>query len=201
MFTGIIKDIGIIQNCTATTGGMRASVETRLSIADWPIGASVACSGVCLTIVKKVGQSFDVEISPETLALTNLGLWIVGTQVNLEPSLKIGDPLDGHFVTGHVDGLGTIHGITPSGNSWDVVITAPDNLLHLIAAKGSITIDGVALTVNRITGNQVNVMIIPHTWQHTNFQYYKAGSSVNMEVDILARYVARMQIFPQLGAD
>ncbi len=193
MFTGIIKDIGTIQKCEKNAGGMRATVETRLPIADWPIGASVACSGACLTIVKKEGQSFDVEISPETLALTNLSQWKVGTPINLEPSLKIGDPLDGHFVTGHVDGLGVIHSITQTGNSWDVVITAPDNLLPLIAGKGSITIDGVALTVNRIAGDQVNLMIIPHTWQHTNFQNYTVGSSVNIEVDILARYVARMQ--------
>ena len=192
MFTGIILDVGVVQSAEPQAGGMRVEIQTKLDVSAWARGASIACSGACMTVVEKHKNSFVVEVSPESLARTNLRFWKVGTHINLEPSLKLGDPLDGHIVSGHVDGMGIIQAVTPTGNSWHVVLEVPEALSKFVAEKGSLTVDGVSLTVNTIKGNIAELMIIPHTWAHTCFQFYRAGEAVNLEIDILARYMARM---------
>lgn len=188
MFTGIIHDIGIITQ----SQGQKISIQTQLPMKDWAIGASVACSGACLTVVEKQEKTFAVEISPETLARTNLKQWKVGTKINLEPALKMGDTLDGHLVAGHVDGLARLHAIEQKGNSWHVMLDIPAELQKFVAEKGSITVDGVSLTVNNVHDPLIDLMIIPHTWANTCFRYYKAGDMLNIEVDLMARYAARL---------
>jgi riboflavin synthase len=157
------------------------------------IGDSIACNGVCLTVVKLNGQEFKVSLSAETLACTTAEQWAVGDRVNLEPALAVGDRLGGHFVSGHVDGLGKALSATASGDSTVWEFEAPDALAKFIAAKGSITVDGVSLTVNRVEGNRFFVNIIPHTSAVTGFSSLKVGNAVNLEIDMLARYVARLQ--------
>ena len=193
MFTGIISDIGTIRHCEKQPGGLKIVIETQLPMNNWAIGASVACSGACLTVIEKQANSFAVEISPETLARTNLNQWQVGTKINLEAALRMGDALDGHLVAGHVDGLAKLHSIEQKGNSWHVVLDIPAELQKFIAEKGSLTVDGVSLTVNAVHDPLVDLMIIPHTWKQTCFQYYKAGDLLNIEVDLMARYAARLQ--------
>ena len=193
MFTGIIRDIGTIRHCENQGGGLRAVIVTQLPVNSWEIGASVACAGACLTVVEKQAQAFVVEISPETLARTNLKQWKTGTKINLEPALRMGDTLDGHLVTGHVDGLARLHSITPQGNSWHVVLEIPAELQKFIAEKGSVTVDGVSLTVNRVRDPLMELMLIPHSWANTCFQFYKPGELLNIEVDLMARYAARLQ--------
>lgn len=190
MFTGIIQDIGVVQTCESQSDGLKAVISTQLSVAQ--VGASVACSGACLTVIAHEKNAFTVEISPETLARTNLKHWKPGAKINLEPALKLGDALDGHLVTGHVDGLATLHSITQTGNSWNIAVAVPEGLQKFIAEKGSATLDGVSLTVNRVADPLMELMIIPHTWAHTCFQYYQVGDRLNLEIDIMARYAARL---------
>ena len=192
MFTGIIRDIGTITRCENQSGGLKITIQTQLSMENWAIGASVACSGACLTIVEKQEKTFSVEVSPESLARTNLKQWQVGTRVNLEPALKMGDALDGHLVAGHVDGLAKLQTIEQKGNSWHVVLNIPTELQKFVAEKGSITVDGVSLTVNDVHDPLIDLMIIPHSWANTCFQFYKAGDLLNIEVDLMARYAARL---------
>lgn len=192
MFTGIIRDIGKVVACETKAGGLKVVIATALPLEAWAIGASVACSGACLTVVEKNGQHFTVDISPETLLRTNLKSWKAGSAINLEPALKMGDSLDGHLVAGHVDGLAELESITPQGNSFHITLKIPQELLKFVAEKGSITVDGVSLTVNKVKDPLIELMIIPHTWQQTCFQYCKVGDRLNIEVDLMARYAARL---------
>jgi riboflavin synthase len=199
MFTGIIEDVGRIRALTAGKD-TRVEIETRLPAADLAIGASVACSGACLTVIERGASSaggwFAVEASPETLACTTLGRWRVGSAVNLERALKLGDELGGHLVSGHVDGLASIRAIRKvgEGTSGSTVfeLEAPAALSAYIAAKGSVTLDGVSLTVNTVDGARFSVNVIPHTLAVTTFGAAKEGGEVNLEIDLLARYVARL---------
>ena len=197
MFTGIIQDIGTVRTLEKS-GDWRIGIETRLNLKKTPIGASMACSGVCLTLIDKSKGRFTVQVSAETLSKTAIGSWDVGTRVNLEPSLKMGDELGGHMVSGHVDALATIRSIHKEGESHRVVVQVPPMLERFIAPKGSVTLDGVSLTVNETGADMFGVNLIPHTWAHTTLGLKKAGDKVNLEVDMLARYVARMMDM-QLG--
>ena len=194
MFTGIVTDIGEIVADTpgSQAGDRRFVVRTRHDMTPIAIGASIACSGCCLTVVEKGGDRFTVEVSGESLAKTHLGDWSVGSRLNLELSLKLGDELGGHLVYGHVDGTGTVVSMTPEGGSVRFVFEAPGDLARFIAAKGSIAVDGVSLTVNEVTGNRFGINIISHTQAVTTLGAARVGQRVNLEVDMLARYVARL---------
>ncbi len=196
MFTGIITDVGTIRSLSKN-GDTCIRINTAYDVDSIDIGASIACSGVCLTVIDKGDDWFAVEASAETLSCTNLGGWQQGTGVNLERALKVGDELGGHIVTGHVDGMGELMSLTPEGDSIRMRISTPENLAQYIAEKGSVTIDGVSLTVNEVIddGQEPTVFginIIPHTREMTTFSLMKIGDYVNLEIDILARYVARM---------
>jgi len=195
MFTGIITDVGSVRSLEKT-GDTRIKLGTAYDTATIDIGASIACSGVCLTVVDKGGDWFAVDASAETLSRTNLGHWREGSRVNLERALRIGEELGGHIVTGHVDAVGKIISLAPEGESIRMQVEIPRALAGYIAEKGSVTIDGVSLTVNEVTDRKENTIfginIIPHTRENTGFSDAKIGDNVNIEVDILARYVARM---------
>lgn len=198
MFTGIVSDVGRVRRIVPGTD-VRLDIATAYAPESIALGASIACSGICLTVIetgRDDGQNwFAVEASPETLARTNLGRWIVGSPVNLERALRMGDELGGHLVSGHVDGVGELLSATPLGDRWgstEFVFRAPAELLPYIAAKGSIALNGVSLTVNRVTGDAFAVNIIPHTLKQTAFGDVKAGDPINIEIDMLARYVARI---------
>ncbi len=191
MFTGLIQDIGTVQSAEQK-GDRRFVIETRLNLGVIPEGASISCAGCCLTVVQKGSNWFAVDVSRETLASSGLALWTTGTKINLEPSLRLGDEMGGHIVSGHVDGQAVIKEITPEGDSHRLLIQPPDKLLKFIAAKGSVTLDGVSLTVNTVGKDGFTVNIIPHTWEKTTFGLARAGDSLNIEIDMLARYVARL---------
>jgi riboflavin synthase len=192
MFTGIITDVGRVRSIDAVDGGQRLSIETQFDTASIAIGASIACSGACLTVVDKGASWFAVDVSGETLACTTLGAWRVGTPVNLERSLTPSGELGGHIVLGHVDGVAEIVSIHPDGESRRVEIDAPAELSRFVAAKGSVAVDGVSLTVNHVDGDRFGVNIIPHTWDNTVYAGYLEGSRVNLEIDVIARYAARL---------
>lgn len=173
-------------------GGWRIVIETGLDLAGTKLGASIACSGCCLTVVEKDAKSFAVDVSAESLSKTTIGTWGEGTKINLEPALKMGDELGGHIVSGHVDGLAVIKAIDKDGDSYRFKIEAPEALSSFIAPKGSITLDGISLTVNEVEGNIFGVNIIPHTLENTTLGLKAVGDSLNIEIDMLARYVARM---------
>ncbi len=193
MFTGIITDLGTIRG--ADQGKFR--IACQFDPASIDIGASIACDGCCLTVTRverdSDGQTvFDIEASNETLARTMLGRWREGTRVNLERSLKLGDEMGGHLVTGHVDGVAEIAAVTPDGNSMRFEIACPEPLAKYVAPKGSVALAGTSLTVNTVEGNRFSVNIIPHTLEVTSWGQLTAGQPVNMEVDLIARYVARL---------
>ena len=194
MFTGIVTDIGEIVTVTpgGQSGDRRFVVRTQHDMKPIAIGASIACSGCCLTVIEKGGDWFAVEVSGESLAKTHLGDWKVGSPINLELSLKLGDELDGHLVYGHVDGMGEVVSMTPEGGSVRFVFEAPADLARFVAAKGSVAIDGISLTVNEVTGNRFGINVISHTQAVTTLGRAKIGQRVNLEVDMLARYVARL---------
>ena len=200
MFTGIVSGIGSVKALTAIGGGqdMRLEINTPPSSQNWPdtasiaIGASIACSGCCLTAIELGPDWFAVTASQETLSLTTLGAWRVGTRINLERALKVGDELGGHIVSGHVDGLGEVLSATPEHGSTRWSFGVPASLARFIAAKGSVAIDGVSLTVNEVSRDSFGVNIIPHTAEVTCFGLLKPGHRVNIEIDTLARYVARL---------
>ncbi|MET0137189.1 MAG: riboflavin synthase [Sphingobium sp.] len=198
MFTGIITDIGTIRSAQQR-GDLRLTIACGFSLEDVAIGASIACSGACMTVVAKGDDSFTVDISAESIACTAPGLWTVGSRLNLERALKVGDELGGHIVTGHVDGVGTVLGVCAEGDSHRVGFEVPAALAPLIAPKGSITIDGVSLTVNDVKdedgSTHFSVNIIPHTWNVTTLGSLEPGRKVNLEIDTLARYLARMQTY------
>ena len=191
MFTGIITDIGTIKEI-ASKGDWRLTIQTTYPTDGIALGASIACSGICLTVTDKGDDWFAVEASEETRSRTTLGTWEEGMRINLERALKLGDELGGHLVSGHVDGVATILSITPDHDSHRLTIGAPDDLQYFIAEKGSVTLDGISLTVNKVDGAQFEVNIIPHTWEHTTLHEKKAGDSLNLEIDQLARYLARL---------
>ncbi len=191
MFTGIITDIGRVQ-AVERRGDTRFTIGTSFDMDAVPIGASIACNGVCLTVVEKGGGWFAIEASAETLSKTTLGAWGEGTPINLERSLRLGDELGGHLVYGHVDGVATVAGIRPEGDSLRFTFEAPADLARYVAPKGSVALDGVSLTVNEVEGPRFGINIIPHTQTATTFGELKTGDRVNMEVDMLARYVARL---------
>jgi riboflavin synthase len=198
MFTGIITDVGAVQ-LIAKRGDTTLKIATAYDPASIAIGASIACSGPCLTVIAKGGKEgdawFSVEASAETLSKTNMGAWIVGTKVNLERSLKVGEEIGGHIVSGHVDGVGDVIAVEPEGDSTRVKIRAPKQLAKFIAAKGSICLDGTSLTVNEVDGTTFGVNLIPHTMKVTTWGDVKVGSKINIEIDMLARYLARLKEF------
>ena len=194
MFTGIIIALGTILGIEDIGGDRRITIEAAaLPLAQVNIGDSIAVNGVCLTVISKTEHSFSVDVSLETLARTSLASIQVGALLNLELALTPSTPLGGHIVSGHVDGLAHIVALTEAARSWQVTVEVPQELAKFIAEKGSICVDGVSLTVNTVQGNRFEVMIIPHTYDNTLFHTYQVGSSVNIEVDMLARYVARLQ--------
>lgn len=193
MFTGIVTDIGEILDVRPLDGdGARLSVSTGYDTGPIDIGASVACSGVCLTVVDKAPGRLDFDASRETLSRTTLGDWRKGTRINLERSLRLGDELGGHLVFGHVDGVGRLVASEAAGEGARLVFAAPHGLERFVAEKGSVAIDGVSLTVNGVSDDRFEVMVIPHTRAHTTLGDLATGGSVNVEVDMLARYVARL---------
>ena len=199
MFTGIVTDIGEVVG-VERRGDTRFTIATAYAPESIAVGASIACSGCCLTAVEMArlqdGRgTFIVEASAETLSVTTLSDWKVGTRINLERALRVGDELGGHIVSGHVDGRGKIVSITPEGDSQRFIFKAPDDIARFIAQKGSITLDGTSLTVNEVQGSKFGVNIIPHTQSVTTWGTAKAGDAVNIEIDMLARYVARLAEF------
>lgn len=196
MFTGIITDVGAIERIE-NRGDLRARITCSYDTATIDMGASIACSGVCLTVVDKGPGWFAVDVSHETISRT-AAQWQAGQRLNLERSLKVGDELGGHIVTGHVDGVGTVLGICPEGDSQRIGISVPVSLAPFIAAKGSITIDGVSLTVNEVTDQpdgtaHFAINLIPHTQAVTTLGTLAQGQAVNLEIDVLARYLQRME--------
>jgi len=196
MFTGIVTDVGEVLAATPREAGMRFRIATSYDPEMIALGASIACGGPCLTAVERGIDGnrsyFDVEASSETLARTTLGSWVKGTRVNLERSLKLGDELGGHLVSGHVDGVAKIVERLDEGDMARFTFEAPPELARFIAEKGSVALDGTSLTVNKVDGSRFDVMIIPHTLSVTTWGERRAGDLVNLEIDTLARYVARL---------
>jgi riboflavin synthase len=190
MFTGIVTHLGRIQRVEGSAE-RRLWIASALAYDQLPIGASVAHSGVCLTVVEKAAGAHLVEASAETLARTTLGDWRDGTAVNLETSLALGDELGGHFVFGHVDAVAELVEIEPVGESWRLAVALAPELAPMVAEKGSIAVDGISLTVNAVQADRFELMIVPYTWEHTTLAERAVGDRVNLEVDMLARYVAR----------
>lgn len=192
MFTGLISDIGTLCARKGGAGGVRFEIETNLPTAEMAIGASIACAGACLTVVDRGGGWFAVDVSGETLSKTTLGDWQPGRRINLERSLRVGDELGGHLVSGHVDGVAQVAGRRADGDSTRVSVAAPAALARFLAGKGSVALDGVSLTVNEVTGDSFGVCVIPHTAAVTTLGELQPGDRVNLEIDMLARYVARL---------
>lgn len=192
MFTGIVTDVGRIAAIETREIGRRLTIETAYDTSGVDIGASIACNGACLTVVEKTPSSFAADVSGETLDKTTSGGWRVGTRINLERALRAADELGGHLVLGHVDGVGRVVGLTREGDNHRVAIKVPEALKHYVASKGSITVDGVSLTVNEVDDAVFGVNIIPHTWDNTSLADIDVGTDVNIEVDVIARYVARL---------
>ncbi len=195
MFTGIITDVGEVLE-VERAGDLRARIATSYDVSGIDIGASIACDGVCLTVVE-LGDAprpwFAVDISAETVSKTNVGGWTPGTPVNLERALKVGDELGGHIVSGHVDGLAEVVSLVDEGDSTRIRFRAPEALARFIAPKGSIALNGTSLTVNEVEGAEFGVNLIPHTKEVTTWGGTSVGDRVNLEVDTMARYVARLR--------
>ena len=194
MFTGIITDVGQVRHIEKR-GDTHVVIATQYDVSAIDIGASIACSGACMTVVDKGNAKdrwFAFTASGETLSKTTLGDWKVGDRVNLERPMRVGDELGGHIVSGHVDDVAEIVSVLPDGESTRMIFQAPVPLARFIAAKGSVALDGVSLTVNEVDGTRFGVNIIPHTFEMTTFGQAKPGKKVNLEVDLFARYVARL---------
>ncbi|MBV9045082.1 MAG: riboflavin synthase [Alphaproteobacteria bacterium] len=194
MFTGIVTDVGRVRHIEKR-GDTHVVIATNLDLGNVPMGASIACSGVCLTVVDKGTAKdnwFAVTASGETLSKTTLAGWKVNDPVNLERPMRVGDEFGGHIVSGHVDGIADVKLVVPEGESTRITFEAPVALAKFIAPKGSVALDGVSLTVNEVDGARFGVNIIPHTFKVTTFGKVKPGSKVNLEIDLLARYVARI---------
>jgi riboflavin synthase len=191
MFTGIVTDVGRVRAIRDTNRDRRFEIETGFDVSTIDLGASISHAGCCLTVVEKGDGWFAVEVSGESLGLTTLGGLAPGATVNLERAAKVGDELGGHIVSGHVDGVGEVLSVTPEGGSHRISIRAPKPLHRFIAPKGSICVEGVSLTVNEVEDDVFGVNIIPHTWDVTTLGQLTAGAKVNLEIDMLARYLAR----------
>jgi riboflavin synthase len=192
MFTGIIQTCGEVVKVDESRGDPRFYIKTDFDLDKVAMGASICHAGCCLTVVEKDGDVYAVDVSAETLSKTTLGAWTTGTKINLEPSLKVGDELGGHIVSGHVDGVATLISITPEGDSHRLTIEVPDDLAKFIAPKGSVALDGISLTVNEVNDNQFGINIIPHTWDVTTLGQRQVGDKLNLEIDLMARYAARL---------
>ena len=197
MFTGIVTDVGTVASTTPLPEGVRLRIDTAYDPATIDIGASIACSGVCLTVVTlpDTGSNdrwFEVEAWEEALRLTTASGWAKGTRLNLERALKIGDEIGGHIVSGHVDGMATITERKPEGDAVRYTLEAPRELARFIAPKGSVALDGTSLTVNRVDGTRFDVLLINHSLNVTTWGERQAGDSVNLEIDTMARYAARL---------
>ncbi len=195
MFTGIVTGVGTVRRLVPLGQGHDMRLEIASPWADTAsiaVGASISCSGCCLTAIELGADSFAVDASAETLSKTNLGRWTAGSRMNLERSLRVGDELGGHLVSGHVDGLGRVVAVAPENGSYRVSVDVPRELARFIAQKGSVAIDGVSLTVNEVAGTRFGVNIIPNTWQVTTLGQLLPGQDVHIEIDMLARYVARL---------
>ena len=195
MFTGIITDLGRVRRLrrgTGPEGGCELTIATAYPVDDIALGASIACSGPCLTVIAVEPGAFTVEASAETLARTTLGDWTEGTPINLERALRLGDELGGHLVSGHVDGVARLVERRPEGDSIRFTIEAPAELARYIAPKGSVALDGVSLTINEVEGERFGVNIIPYTLAHTSLGEARPGQRLNFEIDTIARYVARL---------
>jgi riboflavin synthase len=192
MFSGIVAAVGRIEQVEPLGDGLRLTVDVgNLELGDVAIGDSIANSGVCLTVIERAGQRVKFDVSRETLNCT-VGLEHVGSAVNLEKALALSERLGGHLVTGHVDGIGEVVKFAPLAESFELVVRAPDAIAGYIARKGSVTVNGVSLTVNQVSGRDFSINLIPHTIEATNLKQLKAGSKVNLEIDLIARYVERM---------
>ena len=193
MFTGIISAIGDITNLEERAGDARLTIRTgNLSLTDVQLGDSIACNGACLTVIELTGQGFVADVSVETLNLTTIGNWQTGSRINLEKAMRATDRLGGHIVSGHIDGIGEVVALEEDARSWRFRIRVPREIAKYIAHKGSITLDGTSLTVNIVDGAEFELNIIPHTMTHTVMGDYKIGSKVNLEVDLVARYLERL---------
>ncbi|HZZ31246.1 MAG TPA: riboflavin synthase [Phenylobacterium sp.] len=193
MFTGIVTDVGRVRSVRETNRDRRFEIETAFDLATLDIGASISHAGCCLTVVEKGQNWFAVEVSGETLGVTTLDNWKEGRRINLERAARVGDELGGHIVSGHVDGIGEVLSVESEGGSHRVRIRSPRPLHRFIAPKGSITVEGVSLTVNEVEDDVFGVNLIPHTWDVTTLGELTPGSRVNLEIDMLARYLARFQ--------
>jgi len=192
MFTGIIQTMGTVVKIDNDRGDPRFYIQSELDVASIDMGASICHAGCCLTVVEKEGDVYAVDVSAETLSKTTLAEWAQGIKINLETSLKVGDELGGHIVSGHVDGIATIISITPEGDSHRLVIEAPADLAKFIAQKGSVALDGISLTVNEVDDRRFGINIIPHTWDVTTLGQRSVGDRLNIEIDLMARYAARL---------
>ena len=196
MFTGIIQAVGRIAAIESGEQDIRLCIESgKLPLEGVSLGDSIATSGVCLTVTELTGEGYWADVSPESLSLTTLGTKGVGDSVNLETSLTLSTPLGGHLVSGHVDGVGHVDNIIEDARFWRVRIAAPEPLARYVAMKGSICVDGTSLTVNQVEGCHFELTIIPQTWEETVFSEYRVGSPVNLEVDVIARYLERLMQF------
>jgi riboflavin synthase len=192
MFTGLVTDLGTLALLHRKSGGMTFSVDTAYDVAEIEVGESISVDGVCLTVTRTEDSKFWMDASPETLARTTLGARKRGDRVHLERALRLSDRLGGHLVLGHVDGVGTVRSASRDGNMWRVEIDAPGSVSEFLLEKGAITVDGVSLTVNGVSGNTFDVAIIPHTAETTKLGEYRAGHHVNLEADVLGKYVKKL---------
>jgi riboflavin synthase len=192
MFTGIVTDVGMVRQARHGNGGLTVSIETAYDTGPIALGASIGCSGVCLTVIAKEKGLLTFEASAETLACSTLGDWRKGSRVNLEQAMKLGDEMGGHLVLGHVDGVATVAERRPDGESVRFLFGVPADLAPYIAPKGSVALDGVSLTVNEVDGMRFGVNIIPHTLTHTIIGDAGPGTRMNLEIDLIARYVERL---------
>jgi len=192
MFTGIIQDVGEIARVVPEGAQRRIAVRTHLAMDGWHVGDSVGVDGCCLTVTEMAAGEFSAVLSPETLAVTVLGEVRAGRRVNLEPALRVGDALGGHIVTGHVDGVGVVTKVQEQGEHRLLGVRAPERLARYLVGKGSVAVNGVSLTVNAVEGPVFSVNLIPHTLAHTNLGALRVGDRVNLETDLLGRYVERM---------
>lgn len=193
MFTGIIQTIGLVTSLTDQGGDLELGIDAAgLDLARISVGDSISVQGACLTVTRKQGNAFYADVSRETMAKTTLGIMKPKSRVNLEPSLRAGDALGGHFVSGHVDAVGRLVGLEQDARSWRLEFEIPVSLMRFVAAKGSICVDGVSLTVNQVEGHRFDVNIIPHTLSVTTLGALEIGRGANVEIDLIARYLARL---------
>lgn len=192
MFSGIVEEMGALKTIEKGLGGARLSILASTVLQDLKIGESISVSGTCLTVTGIDAQDFSVDISSETLNRTTLGLALVGAPVNLERALKLNERIGGHLVTGHIDGMGVVRGRVQDGNSFHITIEAPEEILRFCVQKGSITVDGISLTINAVTEKSLSIAIIPHTAKMTTMGLKQTGDSVNLETDLIGKYVERL---------